>query len=369
MRTTITAVAAMLVLLSGQAIGVAQQYGYVAPNGYLAANAAAAQPVAPQAVQPNGACNTCDPCADCPYKWSVFADFLYLRPTNAEVSVGVPVPSPIGTVALPAGPIGVINPNYEPAYRIGFARVFDECSTLGVSFTRFESEAINEMHLGAGQTIFPLTLPPAAIGAISALGTTFLDSSARQDIDFTLVDLDYRYVFSSSDRHELAWTVGARYAHLSQAFNAGYFAADPTLDEFVFSNVKFDGGGVRFGLDGERRAANSGFLVYGKSFANFVAGKFHADYVESVGTALTTDTSWKAGRVVTMLDLEVGAGWTSPTGRVRVTGGYMYSTWLNTIRTADWISSVQGNNFAALTTSSDNNLTFDGFVLRSEFRF
>ena len=77
------------------------------------------------------------------------------------------------------------------------------------------------------------------------------------------------------------------------------------------------------------------------------------------------DTRWKAGRIVTMLELELGVGWVSPCNRYRFTTGYLVNSWMNTVKTADWIGAVQTNDFAAL----GDTMTFDGLTARAEFRF
>jgi len=66
---------------------------------------------------------------------------------------------------------------------------------------------------------------------------------------------------------------------------------------------------------------------------------------------------------VSILDLELGIGWSTPGGRLRMTGGYMVNSWFNTVTTADFIGAVQRNDF----TDLDDTLTFDGLVVRAEF--
>ena len=56
--------------------------------------------------------------------------------------------------------------------------------------------------------------------------------------------------------------------------------------------------------------------------------------------------AWKAGRIVTMLDLELGVGWTGPCDRFRLRAGYLISGWLNTVRTDEWIDAVNANQFS-----------------------
>ncbi len=120
------------------------------------------------------------------------------------------------------------------------------------------------------------------------------------------------------------------------------------------------------GLEGERYSNSRRWLVYGKTAASLVAGEFTADYRQGQSfDPMVVDTTWKADRVVPMLDLELGAGWQSRCGTWRITGGYAFNAWYNTVKTDEWIKSVQSNNFVGL----GDGITFDGIVLRCEGRF
>ncbi len=376
MKTAVTAIVATLVLLAGQHMAVAQQ----PPDDLARQYFSSAQP-APQLVRgqqgeayfPQGmGANLCADC--CPYCWQAYGEFLYIRARNNEITYGVPtVGSLVGvTNPLQLGPAGVVDADYEPAFRAGVARRLDECSTLGVAYTHFESESISEMHVLDPQVLFPLVLHSSVL----ATDPVWRDAFARQDVDFRLADVEYRWSFASDSRYDVALLLGARYAHLEQAASIAFFAAGGTGigDETLFSDVKFDGGGVRIGLEGERRAASCGLLVYGKAAASFVAGDFRADLLQARGVGVdqavpVTQASWEAGRVISMLELELGAGWTGLDGRLRLSGGYVISGWFNTVRNSDWIRAAQTADFASLNDGSDKVITFDGIVARAELRF
>ena len=80
------------------------------------------------------------------------------------------------------------------------------------------------------------------------------------------------------------------------------------------------------------------------------------------------NTGWNEDRVVSMLDGEIGLGWTSCNGCVRITTGYMVSAWMNTINTDDFIRSVQRNS-SSNSPNLDGVITFDGVTTRLEIRF
>ncbi len=369
MKTRLSIVTAMVVLLVAQQVSQAQEPGFGMPAGYFAPPPGP-RPIAPGGPQAapgfsDGGC--CDPscsgrnCVDC---WQAFGDFLFLRPGNVDIALGFPVGTPItGSGQPPLGPVAVVGSEHEPGFRVGIARALDECATLGVTYSHLEADSIlSSEALPQGQTFFPLVIHPSQL----IPGATYDSVFGRQDIDFRLVDVDYRHVFARGDRHAMSYLIGARYAHLQQDFAAGFFAPVVADDQTVFSRIGFDGGGIRLGLEGERHAASSGLLVYGRGTASFVAGQFRASYLQAQPDQLpSVDTSWSSGRLVSMLDLELGVGWASPGGRVRVTAGYMVAGWFNVVKTSDWIRAVQTADYNGL----DNTLTFDGAVLRSEIRF
>src|SRR5690606_31763358 len=105
----------------------------------------------------------------------------------------------------------------------------------------------------------------------------------------------------------------------------------------VSTDVDFDGLGIRLGLEGERYTRR-GFMAYAKSHGSLVAGEFRANYQQgNAFDASVVDTDWEAGRIVPMLDLETGIGWTSANGYWRFSAGYVYSAWYNVVKTDEWI--------------------------------
>ena len=100
---------------------------------------------------------------------------------------------------------------------------------------------------------------------------------------------------------------------------------------------------------------------------SFVAGEFRANYSQrDTIAAFNIDSGWTAGRVMTMLDLELGVGWENQCGTLRWTAGYLFSSWNNVVKTDDVIQAVRTNNFLDL---GDDILSFDGLTTRLEYRF
>jgi hypothetical protein len=386
MKTYLTAAAVATIVLLGQ-WAQAQQAGYPPMSyypqqgAYMAPGLAAPQQGISLAALQAGAdaaaacgaagcgiqgCDTgcsgcgCDPC--CCIKWEVYGDFLYLRPRNAEVAFAVNtnlvVPPPAAPIQT--GPVTLVDPDYEPGFRVGFRHYIDVCASVGVEYWRLESETAASATTNVTDVIQSLVTHPGSLTA----NTPWQNANATLDIDFDRVNVDYRLIVSCSDRHEAAFVGGAAYAGLTQQFLANFSVLG---NEFVSTDVTFDGGGIRLGLEAERHALCSGMFVYGKGYATFIAGDFRTSYLQGNPGVdpIVVNTGWQAGRVVPILDLELGAGWASQSGCLRLSGGYLVSGWFNVVKTDEWIKAVQSNNFTGLS----DTMSFDGLVARAEVRF
>ena len=299
------------------------------------------------------------PAKYCPPCWAhrsgVFGEFLYLRPRDSEVAYALLVNGNV-----PAGEVGIADPDYSPGYRVGFSKALDECSSLVAAYTSFESNTNDFLNTNPPPAIRGLLLHPATTNAAS----DFLTATARYDIDFRAADFDYRAVLTAGDSAAINYIVGARYAHLDQDLRVAYTNAGTT--ETIVTDVEFDGAGFRLGLDAER-CTHHGFLFYGKAMSTFLVGDFRATYnhASTAGGASVANTAWRAGRIVPILDLELGTGWQSHSGHWRMTAGYVVSAWLNTVNTDEWVEAVRGNSFEGL----NDGMTFDGLTAKAEYRF
>jgi hypothetical protein len=108
-------------------------------------------------------------------------------------------------------------------------------------------------------------------------------------------------------------------------------------------------------------------MVYGQAYSSFLAGTTDATYtlVRTPGDPITIDTAWDGGRVMTQLDIEMGFRWVSPCEHWRLTAGYVFSGWFNTVKTEEWINAVNDVQFEGMGST----LTFDGLRAGVEFRF
>ncbi|NLX97027.1 MAG: hypothetical protein GXY83_12705 [Rhodopirellula sp.] len=369
MKARIVFSACMVGLLAAQQ-AMAQQGYDIRSVGYAGEEKTAA-PAAPAGecstctggeVCTDGTCDTGIACVDPCYqpRWTFFGDVLYLRARDVEVPYAV---QNDGTETVnQVGRVALVDPDYDLGFRIGGSFMLDCDAALAMQYTWWRADTEDSFTVDQ----------PGAIGRwlVSHPGTLNVDSgdldaTAEYDIEFQLVDVDYRSNFYCNGRTSLTWLAGVSYGHLEETFASQLFGNQN--GSFVDTNIKFDGGGIRLGLEAERYARDCGLLVYGRGSARFLAGEFDADYIqgEIPGDPVQINTGWKAGRVVSILDLELGAGWQNCNGTFRVTGGYMVSGWFNTVTTADWISAVHNNNYNDL----GDTITFDGFVARAELRY
>ncbi len=316
----------------------------------------------------SGNCDTCcsSPCCCSPvsqHRCGVFADILFLRPGNVDVVYADEQTSFDPALASPTGPVGRTNIDSGTGFRIGANWALDDCASLVATYTWFESGTDNEIAATPG-TVLNMTV---AHPSVLTSGATSLAASASHDIDFQLLDIDYRSLLWGNCDAAIDYTVGLRYAHLSQDFLASqeiFAAAGLTT---VATQIDFDGVGIHFGLDGLKRRSGTGLLLYAKGDVSFLAGEFKADYRQTnqFGGAAVIGNDLADYRVVTILESELGVGWESNCGRLRVTGGYAVSGWLNTLTTGSYIDGVRAGSYTDLSET----LAFNGLVSRIELRY
>lgn len=320
------------------------------------------------------ACNDCNHCCAskcnygcCLHRTGGFADYLYLSPRNSDLSYAIPQDG-IGAVGtVPMGDVGILDLNYSSGVRFGFNAAIDCCSSISASYTTYDTDTTDAISVNAPNVIQPLTSFPGTFNA----GFTAQQAAASYDLEYRFVDLDYRAVLWSNRCAWVNYMVGARYAHMDTAFGAIYPFAPPDGTTFVGTDINFDGGGIRFGLEGERRIfRRSGLSVYSKAYISALAGRFTANYVQANQfNGLEAQVGWFDDRVVTISELEVGLNWTNHRGNIKVGGGYYIAVWNNVVTTPEWINSVQQVNFTNVGHDANDTQAFDGLVIHAEFMF
>lgn len=307
----------------------------------------------------SGGCGSsgCDTCCKRLGRTRVYSDFLYIQPTDADFNYAIPRDG-----QAPLGRVGNADPDYQPGIRLGFDIALDRCSSIGASWTWFESQTHDSFSVNAPDNVGSLVLQPATTSASS----TFLFAESYYDIDFQFVDVVYRALLGETDCGKIDYLVGIRYGNLEQDAQVNHSTSgfSPTV---VTTDIEFDGVGIQLGLDGDRQICG-GFRVYGRALANFLAGEFRSTYYQvNQFNVVEAASSLDDDRIVPVLEAEFGVMWASKCDCLRVSAGYYYSSWLNSLSTRPWINAVQNNNFDF--NSVQDAITFSGLAARAEVRF
>jgi hypothetical protein len=327
------------------------------------------------AVPEGGACTSCGsggcpqaPVVGCECKqkehhlcFDIYGDFLYLRPRGTNVPYAQPFNGAI-PLAVPSGPVAVANPDWSSGFRVGGGVAIGDCSWLTADFAYYDVTTNGSIQAGPPLSLNSLLLFPTTVNANNPAQSAV----AHYDIQFKYGDIDFHQLIWGGPRWHLDYLVGARYAHLEQDLNVTYDILGATN---VRSHINFDGGGGRLGLEGEYKVCH-GFYTYGKGIASLLGGHFGGDYTQrNVFAGLQAQTTIGEDRVVPQLDLELGAGWASPKGHVRLSAGYYLSSWFNTMTMPSFVQGVQNVNYTTNGNNFRDTLTFDVFLGRVEFRY
>jgi hypothetical protein len=296
------------------------------------------------------------------HRWEMFAEFLYLRPRDAQVAYAVPIDGPIAANlgnGIQVGPTAIVDPNHNAGFRVGGGIVLSDCALLGAEFIGYQSHISDIAFVAAPDVMRSLVAHP--LGANAA--TDGLRAAAQLDIDFQNADLIYRTATQASKCLRIDYLMGVRYANLEQEF-ASQFSTNGTT--FVNTDISYNGTGPLVGLRFNRDIGSVGLALYGRGEAAFLVGKSDAYYRQSDTFAGNqVFTRWESGRVVSQLGMEAGVSWSAPDDVFTLSAGYMVSAWYNVVRTDEFVQSVQYNDYVGL----GDGLTFDGFVLRGELKF
>lgn len=314
------------------------------------------------------ACCDCGQAAcQCPPKRKchgfVFGEFLYLRPTDGDITHAQQQDGLGGAGTAPFGQIASISQNYEPGFRVGIGFNLDESASIVGSYTFFESSAEDSLDI---PTI------PAGTGAVRSLVhhplSTITASTgpvdATYDIDFQMADVLFQDLLIGEGWCSVGYSLGAVYGNLEQEFaQTGNFAggAAGTIDTDTM--IDFSGGGLKAGLNLERHVGH-GILVYGNLTAAAMSGRFNADYtmLNSTTDVLLANAVWEDNRVISHVEYEIGVRLRTSNDRFRLSAGYQFQHWGNVVTTSDFIDAVQADNY----TNLGDTLSFDGLVARIE---
>lgn len=323
---------------------------------------------------------TCGDCGECCEPWLqqcggccnghvpgfVYGEFLYLRPTGGDIAHAQQQDGNGGAGTVPFGRIGTVDMDHQPGFRVGGGVCLDACSSITVNYTRFE---------GDGSDSLAQPVIPGGSGAVGSLvqhpGAALTASTgpvtATNDLDYHIGDIMFRDLWKATCNSRLKYLLGGVYASFDQDFQQlGTFSGGQGGAIRTDSTIDFDGAGLKAGIDYER-FLGCGLSVYGKASAAAVSGRFQSRYnqVNDSTDVLLANSIWKDNRVISLVEYELGAAYTTCNQRWRVSGGYLFQHWGNMVTNSEFINAVQSNNYVDL----GDTLSFDGLTARIEARW
>ncbi|MGE3241696.1 MAG: Lpg1974 family pore-forming outer membrane protein [Pirellulales bacterium] len=296
---------------------------------------------------------------------TMFGDFLYLQSTGQDVAHAQQQDGIGGAGTVPFGEIGTIGTDYSPGFRVGGSVKCGPCTQVMTSYTWYESDSIASLDPPTGTTT-------GAVGSLvhhpgAALTASVGPVDATYEIDFQLAEVAWRRVVMHQPRYNLGFLCGVEYGHLEQGFaQNGVFGGGLGGAIDTVTNIKFDGGGIKVGVDGDHSFAH-GLGIYARATAAALTGRFNSHYsmFNETTDQMLAMADWKDDRVIGRFEYEVGASCTSMNGCWRVAAGYMFSYWTNAVTTPEFIDAVQADNY----TNVGDTLGFNGLVGRVECRY
>jgi hypothetical protein len=217
----------------------------------------------------------CAPCPPCPpRRFGVFAEALFLRPGGADVVYAIEQTGTDPLLSSPTGQVGSTSPDIATGARIGGSWLLRSGAEARATYTWLPSETTSSIVARTGTVLASQVTHPS----LPNVGTNSLSASALQNIDQQLLDFDYTARLCSGCDTEVRYLAGVRFARLEQRFTAQQLTGVATGLSTVSTDIKFDGFGVRLGLEGERRNSCNGLLIYGRGVTNFLGGEFNAAY-------------------------------------------------------------------------------------------
>lgn len=286
------------------------------------------------------------------------AELLFLRPGNLDVLYAVEQTG-CGPGATPTGPQGIVGPDMSTGVRVNAYLPMSECSRIVAGYTWFQSGDTDRI-VAAPNTVLDLVV---AHPNIESCGVNSLVSSASFDVNFQFVDLAYQHLLCGGCDWGLSYLAGVRYARLSQEFSASQITGVAVGLTDVTSNLSYDGIGLRLGLRGETHSAYHGLFLYASGDISFLSGQHQAVYQQTSqflpNAAIARE--FDDFRLTTILETELGVGWQSTNGHVRLSCGFQTAGWYNTLLTQTFLDGMRGPD------TNDDFVTFSGMVARLEF--
>ncbi len=305
----------------------------------------------------------------CPQPWwahrtGAFSEYLYLTAGSSDLIYAVEGTDPNPAVATPTGPIGIVDMDAESGFRVGFSIAASACSSLNVAYTRWDASSFDQ--IDSTDPLNNVLLSPLLHPTMNNTGATSLRSNAEHKMSFQTIDMNYRHLWKQAGALAVNWTGGLRYSNLEQTMRSRQTDGVAAGLADVSTEIDFEGFGLTGGLDLTRYSCETGLFIYGKGMTSLLAGDWTADYIANnqVGGGNARNT-YEDFHATPILEGEVGLGWQSATGCVKLQSGYMMSGWYSAVTTRGYIDGVTNNDLIDI----GETITFSGLTTRLTVQF
>ncbi|QEG43570.1 Lpg1974 family pore-forming outer membrane protein [Roseimaritima ulvae] len=302
----------------------------------------------------------------CPDPWwahrhSVYGEFLYLNAGSSDLVHAIEFTGPTAADS-PTGPVGIINNDPEAGFRVGASLAASNCTSLNLGYTYWSGSEADTINAQGTNVLNSQILHPSLL----TTGAASLQATAVHDIDFQLVDLNYRHLWKRTQNTAINWTAGVRYGNMEQSLIAQQTIQVATGLTTVTTDIDFDGFGIHGGLDMERYSCETGLFVYGKGMASLMAGEWNANYrqVNQFGGGVVAN-DYEDFHATPILEGELGMGWMNNGGHIRFQLGYMMSGWYEAVSTRGYVDAVRANDLLDI----GETITFSGLTTRLTVMF
>lgn len=297
--------------------------------------------------------------------WIVELEGAFLNARNTDAVVATEI---AGSSIMP------IIPAWEDdaGGRLSVGRVFSSGTSISVAVSGFSTERLAAGGASGGNLAFAVG-PPLDNGGTFVGDEGFPGSyDMATEVTTGTFDLIFGRQHELSERFSMEWSVGARFASFEETWEGRYDedASFVGLNSYAVSKSnEGEMAGVRLGVRGRYRL-NDAFSVGGGIALSMLDGELTAfsrltpDGSSNGGLPSATIAATDDGRSGFIRDVDVDAGWNNRTDTIRLSLGWMQSTWEEIA--ADLVRNAPGT-IAPL--ADRDSVTISGVKAGVRFRF
>jgi hypothetical protein len=282
-------------------------------------------------------------------------EYLYLKPRRRGLDYALVDPLANGR---PEGYLASADWEARSGVRAGLAyRFWGAGWEVGFIYTYLHTDRSASVSAPPAGTLYTVLTQP---GPVEQAQT----ATALTSLTYNVYDAELARWFDAGCGLQLRPIGGLRFAHITQGLDAFYDGRDANND-LVSNTIKFAGGGLRGGCEGEWYCGCCGFGLYGRAAVSLLVGDFEATTTETNdgGQTVIANVSDKFQKVVPVFELALGGCYRYRNLRMRA--GYEFTNWFGLVDSPDFADDVhQGKVYRRI-----GDLGLDGLFLRGELAF